>query len=288
MLSNELLIELNKLGIIPGPGETEEEFQARSSNCLGMKKSIEDGDLDHLFNPDELAKEIPDLSALEELQNRYDIFPLWVPIFYSNKSLLPWHGASTWIFFNKDSAPQKALIQLNKTLKSSETLYKIYNKKEILTHEMAHIGRMDFEEPVYEEMIAYSHSPSKIRRFLGPMIHFNWKQSLFLFAIFILIALQLIFIETLLPLLVIVTAVSGSLFLHWMKYLRFKRCLFILAKTLKSSKKARHVIYRLTDDEIDYFSDAKPQEVLDYFELDSQEEFELRKQVIALSYFYNK
>ena len=64
-----------------------------------------------------------------------------------------------------------------------------YTRRELLAHEMSHIGRMMFQEPKYEEVLAYMTSPSLFRRWIGPLFSQNWEMMIFLIlAIFVIMA----------------------------------------------------------------------------------------------------
>ncbi|MCI5051715.1 MAG: hypothetical protein MRY21_01095 [Simkaniaceae bacterium] len=81
-------------------------------------------------------------------------------VIYSNAGLSPFEAAVTWI----DHSPQ---IQLRKVFQNKAN-WLGYSKSEILEHERLHLARAAFDEPLFEEILAYSLSPKKYRRLLGP------------------------------------------------------------------------------------------------------------------------
>src|SRR5262245_52150906 len=100
----------------------------------------------------------------------FDCAPDWIPLFFSNYRLPFWQGGCTWILQRTECDPPFALLQLNKAYKDHDVYLKFYRRDELVTHECAHVGRMAFDEPAFEEIIAYRTSPSPFRRWLGPII----------------------------------------------------------------------------------------------------------------------
>jgi hypothetical protein len=96
----------------------------------------------------------------------YDICFEEIPVFYSNKSLSLWQGAVLWEYFTEEGHPYP-VIQLRKSLEKS--CFGTYSEKEILSHELVHMARFAFQEPLFEEVLAYQTSPKILRRFFGPL-----------------------------------------------------------------------------------------------------------------------
>lgn len=289
-LSDDQLVQFNHEGLIPGPGETEAIFYSRAQQCLRLKDILKKEEL----LPFEADSERP-LEGLEEAEmiseSLFDIRPRWVPIFFSNYRLALWHGGCAWIFQLQSNGPKLAFLQLRKAFANRKEYLKIYRRDELIAHELAHIGRMAFDENRFEEILAYRTSPSAFRRWLGPLVQSG--AELFLFAILLLAIFSLdlyllinenyvayfemIWIKAV-PLVLVFYAL-GRL---WLRQSLFKGCFVNLKKCLGDELIARHVIYRLTDNEIKKFSKGTV-DIASYAK--EQSSRSLRWRVLALAYF---
>lgn len=264
----ENLLKWNDAGLIPGPNENFTSFSKRAEFCLSIR--------DHLpelppFDP--LENELLEETALPS-QFLYGMHPAWVPIFFSNHSLFPWDGAFSLIFQLKEESPDSAFIQLRKKLKQ-QTSYLGYSRKELVLHELSHIGRMEFDEPEFEEMLAWRSSDSPFRRNFGPIFS-SQKESA---TLGILLLLTIIF-DVLaffsseyayLSLSLYLKAIPFLFFLFllfklFLKRRKFSKALFRLKQFFKSEEKANAVIYRLRDDEIRLASQLKEKELVRFME----------------------
>ena len=83
------------------------------------------------------------------------------PIYFTSKNLRFYEAAA---FFQEG---KKAWIEIsnNKWLR-----WLGYDEENILTHEFIHALRKDFDDSIYEEMIAYHYSSRSYQRFLGPAL----------------------------------------------------------------------------------------------------------------------
>jgi len=140
-----LFLSYYRRGFIPGPNETQESFSQRIASLVQNHESI---------------------AAVEKI---YGVAPDWIPMFFSSKKLLPWEAGCAWI---DDKLVQ---IQLHPKRKKSQ-------HKEILAHEIVHAVRSKFDEPRFEEILAYRTSSSLLRRFLGPIFQKPVETWLFLLA----------------------------------------------------------------------------------------------------------
>ncbi|MBS0615265.1 MAG: hypothetical protein JSR58_01775 [Verrucomicrobia bacterium] len=148
-LSTESLCAALRKGFLPGPSETEEEFIER------MQKS----ESSHASAWDQAN------AVLEPLMG----FTIdWVPV-QKAKRLFFWEGGATWIA--EDGA---AIIELKSWG---------YKPTEILVHEAVHILRCKFQEPRFEEHLAYATSSKPWRRVLGPLFRAPKETILFLLAL---------------------------------------------------------------------------------------------------------
>lgn len=265
-ITKEELLYYNRRGLIPGPSETEKEFIERvktlnekkiPTNCLCFYKS------------------------LKLTQSALDIAPDWLNIEW--KKMAPWHGAVTVI------EDRSVTVELSALLFKRQKGLLFYRQEEILAHEIAHVGRMAFDEPIFEEYIASQMAPTSIRRFLGALLEKPCEIYTLLISV---VALWTYFIIELLGnslsaylfyfLATIPIAVIAKGTVRQVKRNRmFKKCLENLQKIVHD--KAKFVLYRLTDKEIKNFSETSPNYILRY--LEKQRNQSLRWCLLDLAYF---
>ncbi len=235
MIEEKELLSLNAQGMIPGPGESEEAFMARVKILKSHSRL------------DALPRAHWNLSR-HRLIELFDFEPECLAAFYSNRSLTPWQGAATWI--EEGNIP---LIQLREGFRKGS--YLGYGRSEILSHEAIHAARSAFDEPMAEEFFAFMASETPWRRMLGPILRRPWEAWLFLSTLFIGLFFPLgSGISALLAIMALVRLAR----LH-RRMGKASQCLLM---ALGSVKKARSVLFRLTDAEIKKF--AKGEEFFSY------------------------
>lgn len=284
------LLMLNQIGLIPGPHELFSNFIERVEYSLHLKEHLPKELKDTLSREPENSSEIL-TTSLNQLKENYDCAPAWPPIFFSNYKLPFWLGGCAWIFQMKKDSPTSALIQLRKAFNKSKTYLGIYQCEELLTHELSHIGRMMFQEPKFEELIAYRTAKSGYRRWLGPLVQSSMESTLFLLLLFMLLVFDVFLISAdqsdaytmalwlkTIPLVLVLAALIRL----WKKQKTFKACIENLKECVKYNM-AEAVAYRLQDDEILFFSQATAQEIHTYATEKKNEE--LRWKVIFNAYF---
>jgi len=293
-LSIDQLLHYNQQGLIPGPQETEQAFSKRASYCLDLKNQI----------PEMLGHEIPfdpEISYLSEeilsggckkTRRLYDICPQWVPLFFSNYKLSFWHGGCAWIFQQRQNTPTSAFFQLRQNFRSSKHYLGIYNRNELVSHELSHVGRMMFEEPKFEEILAYRSSRSSFRRFFGPIVQSSVESMIFMLTLLIVITLDLFvlingyeeffhlpMITRLIPL-----GLFGYAFIRLcIRQYQFKKALINLKKIFLNTHAANAVLYRLTDHEVVLFSKMNAEDISKY--ISEQKNQTLRWKMIDEAYF---
>ncbi len=283
-MSNHLdeLKELNQQGLFPGPNETEEAFFERALFCSSLTL--------HLAQDD--YKNFPfDLTTATSVET-YDVFPCseklfgmtpkWVPIFFSNEKLSLWQGGCAWIFQLDEKTPTSAFLQLRKKFKTKSWYLGTYNRKELIIHELAHVGRMVYEEPKFEEILAYRSSHSKIRRFLGPLVQSPIESLFFVFvlAVICLTSLAALVMNSffilqiaqwlwIIPIVLLLVSLCRLI----IRQRQLKQCLKKLEKIYKNSAFANHLTYRLTDKEICLFAKLKSNEIISYIQTNASSSF---------------
>jgi hypothetical protein len=144
--------------LIPGPDESEEQFYRRVGNSPPL-----------------------DLPVWEEAsattRTLFGFAIDWVPLTYSTKNLSLWEGGATWI--DEKDLPA---IQLKPQFQKGSFLG--YKRSEVLSHEALHAARMRFDQPKFEEMLAYATSPHRWKRLLGPVFSRRWVFPLLLVSLF--------------------------------------------------------------------------------------------------------
>lgn len=293
MLKEELL-RYNQEGFIPGPNEEKKEYLERIEYGISLRNRILETD----FHSVTLTKE--DVEKQSELLEEaakitwpsFGITIGWVPVFFSNKKLSPWHGGCAWIFQETKNSPVSALLQLRKVWFDAKKWW-TYQRTELLAHELCHVGRMAFNEPVFEEVLAYRTSPSKFRRYWGPIVQSSVEAMmvLLLFFTIVLIDTTLLIYGNLslyfaffwlkaLPLAVVLWGVFRLI----RKQRQFDHCLEKLKQLLLNEHAANAVIYRLTDSEIKMFATYSKDQVYNYLKSNKKES--LRHKAIWDGYFH--
>lgn len=260
----------SRQGLIPGPNETESQFKQRVDFCLRLKSDfLKEVSIPHSDLADEKMLE-PVFQLTESL---YGIRPNWVPIFFSNWKLKPWHGGAAWIFQLKQEGPLGSLLQLRKPFYRKSRYLGIYERDELMAHEMAHVGRMAFEEKKFEELLAYRSSKKDFSRYFGPIIQSAFESRLIIYLIATLLLMDGYFLFQ--------GAFSFYLATQWFKLIPL--CLIAFAffrlqkrqRTLKRAEKnipfphASAILYRLTDAEIELFAQSSPEQIKAYVEKQS-------------------
>lgn len=280
-IDNAQLLQLNHTGWIPGPNEKEEDFVRR----VACGQSLKDKLPTILQNLG--MREGVKISNVGEkagcLSSFYDVSLDEMSIIYSNAQLAPWQGACTWIVKESPQDPLIAFIQLGHATEEKT--------HECLIHELVHVGRMAFEEPKFEEMLAYQTSPSSFKQWLGPIIQAAWEGYLWVFSLIFSLFIDIlclffpesfsmsIFFWGILPFLILIIAALIRLAL---RHSQFNRCLKKL-NDIVGETKSYAVIYRLTDREIIAFGSMNTKDILHYSNTRSC----LRWKVILSAYFFH-
>lgn len=133
-------------GFIPGPQETEEEFNSR---ILKVKKLLE--------NPKKHLSPFNFKGAF--FRPLKGCAALFIP---KRTSFL--FASQTYIVECED----KTLFPLIKRPSRFSSFF--VSSKEVINHELIHAKRVMFDDPIFEEIIAFRTSKSKLKRYFSPMI----------------------------------------------------------------------------------------------------------------------
>ncbi len=231
MTDNDLF-KLDKEGFIPGPGEEEGPFLARVAK---VKENFESGSWIPASHWDWVRQYLGEM---------FHVKPLYICAFYSNRSLTPWQGAASWI-----EGRTLVSIQLRTGLKKGSYLG-MYSREEILAHEAVHAARSGFDESRFEEFFAYMTSQKKWRRVLGPILHRPWEAWPFLLSLIGGIFFEPFYLGT--------AVWAGIGFVRLIKQHRIlKKAADRLLQIVKDPGITRAILFRLTDEEIERFSDGE-------------------------------
>lgn len=242
MEMNELLV-LNSEGLFPGPNESEENFYRR---VHAVKE--------YFYSQASAVPRHHWTWASEQLQALYGFSPRWCCAVYSSRGLAPWQAAATWIDVKRIYTIQ---------LRPSRWLPWLVDVDEVLVHEAVHAARAAFNEPKFEEILAYLTSDSKWRQVIGPLFC-RPKEALILMLLAgcgaILQIAEIVWSQNFGSVGCFFTAAvlccGWSMRLFWMR-IRFARAGRCLMRRLRDPSMARAVLFRLTDDEIIQLSCGK-------------------------------
>lgn len=274
--------EWNQQGLFPGPDETEKEFIDRANFCLELDQNLsQQVGADLPFNiKDRASKNILQMSS-PLTQKLFGITPEWVPLFFSNHQLSSWQGGCAWIFQLTEATPTAAFLQLRANFRANTSYLGLYNREELISHELSHVGRMMYHEPQFEEVLAYQTSSKSWRRWLGPIVQSPRESLIFVLLLGLIIIADAALISLgnsplahtwtmwlkLLPIALIGLALSRLGLRQW----QFSRCLKKLENLYNDPEIAQHVIYRLRDNEIKEFGAASVQDIRTY--MNAQQSF---------------
>lgn len=275
MISDLDLITLAKSGFWPGPLEPEDLFLQRIARTRYMHTQNQS-----VFNP-LMAQSISEIT-----EARFGISILEVPIIFCNKGLSFWEGAALWI--EKSEGYVVPEIQVRTGFQKGSYLF--YDTKEVVSHEMLHAARVYYNEPRYEEILAYQTARSPFRKYMGPLFETPTQTWVFmsLFGIGLIADIICPIVGLLHGISWLLLAVLWILFLAFRLHLRqktFRKALLHLQQVLSEPTEALSMMAKLTDVEIEVFSHLKSHQILAF--LQSKQDSELRMRMLILIHFSN-
>jgi hypothetical protein len=177
------------------------------------------------------------------------------------------------MFQMESDSPLGAFLQLRSSLAFKERYWGIYSRDELLAHELAHIGRMAFTEPRFEEFLAYSSSPNRWRRLLGPLVQSATESALFVLALMLIVAFDLYLIFSgqgdsyiqymWLKSVPLAMGTAAGIRL-WIRHRTYRHCLASLKALGVSPQHLEPVAYRFADSEIELFARSSPKQIAAY------------------------
>lgn len=194
------LRKFDRHGLFPAPGENCQEFAAR---LIGLAAAL--NDLEQQLQQKKcvepcsgvkLKKDavIPDNiynEALAKTVALYDVKPDWVPGFFADESFgLLWGGCAL-----SDMESNLVLFIIRKVFRKKRR-FLVYDRQELMAHELTHAAHQSINEIKYEEYFAYRTAQSKLRKFFGGCFIYKYDAMLFLLPILLLPIVQILNVFT--------------------------------------------------------------------------------------------
>jgi hypothetical protein len=190
------LAELDKHGFIPGRKETIDEYRSRLKAIvssvkefdqeLASKGEVEVFDGISLHQDDKISKEI--ISEATDMTWKLYRFAIdWVPGFFLSRDVgLLWGGCAI-----TDTEKPLTVFLIRNSFRNRKKWF-IYDRQELLAHELCHASRCAMRDFKLEEFFAYQTAPSRIRRYLGNCFISKYDALLFLLPVLILLCAQIL------------------------------------------------------------------------------------------------
>lgn len=190
------LLEFDRQGLFPAPGEDAKEFAERMSCLAGAVNELNDNLQNHPIyeiTPGiklEASLKIPETlrsEALNLVNDLYGVKPRWVPGFFADESFgALWGGCAL-----SDSESGLVLFIIRK-LFARKRRWLFYDRRELMAHEMTHASHQSLNEWQLEEYFAYRTAKSQLRKFFGGCFIRKYDAAGFLGPILLLPVVQLL------------------------------------------------------------------------------------------------
>ncbi len=266
MEENKDLDSLLRLGIWPGPGETEEKFLLRAQKHLEFFRVDNNGSV--IDYSDHLKKCLHSLFFIDPLPHLAS---------YETKGLHFWEGAAMCSYEEGGSSLPKILV----SSKFKRGKYLWYDRDEVLAHEIFHAARIMYHEPKFEELLAYQTSKNRLRQMLGPMFQNPSESMFFLFSVFLSLCVTLssIFVDIEIIFYVQYVPIVYMLYLFFRVHYRqgqLKQAVKNIGPFLKDRSFALPFVARLTDDEIKILSISSFEDLHEFFDKEKKSDIRMK------------
>ena len=258
------LAKLDQAGFIPASGEGVRDYQLRVSLSMSALESLckrleNDGIIDidgtkmkrETLIPPEILAEGGAVSG-----RLYDFNIDWAPGFYLSEEVgILWGGSSIC-----DPSNHVSAYFLRSEFRTRNR-YFIYDRTELVAHEICHVARQQLNDNVIEEYFAYQTSCSAFRRYVGNCFVHSYEAVVFILASLLPVCGEVLnmFLDSPLPLwafwAVALTAIGGVLLKNHSIWRRMKAAERRLTKFGVTAAKA--VLFRLYYKEIIQLSGLK-------------------------------
>lgn len=260
----QALVELDRNGYLVGGDESLAEYVDRVRSLRRNTEQFEttlrkEGTYPAEDVVIERGKRIPKATfseASETTESLYRFTIDWVPGFFINPSYSFLFGGCAY-YFDPDFF---ALFIIRESFREKEK-WLIYDRRELLSHELCHVARIGLKSDVFEETFAYQTSSSLFRRVVGSMFRSQSDSMLLLASTFLLLGAQIVrtifwsplWIEPFWTLLFCMLFYLGVR-QHSLRS-QFRRSKVNLEKAFGDAAMA--VLFRLTDEELEAVADLK-------------------------------
>lgn len=254
ILKKELLRELGKQGFFVSPGEEGRGFIKRIKLLKKMSQAHAQGIPLHQKNVQKM-KGLPS----DQMENVIGCLPLWIPVYYSNRKLMAWQGAVTWI-----SSLSKEVnfpsIQIKPSFKKGRHLG--IPLEDVLLHELLHGVRANYPSSRFEEIFAYHSSSHRWRTWIGPIFRKPYEVWIFMFTLLVPLGgqfFEIMFLSTFSSLICSLFSLPltylGFLIIRLSKdFSTFKKSLKKIGSVFSKNDNPFSIALRMTDREITSFA----------------------------------
>lgn len=253
----DALAQADAEGFICGASEDATAFSERlrafSRNCAALESALESTrkyDCEGIVvTPQDRIDARRFAAIAPRTQALYGFAIDWVPGFYVDPSFSFLFGGCAYCQY-----PDFFTMFIIRRSFKRKARWLIYDRDELLSHELCHVAHIGLESRLYEETFAYRTSASAFRRLIGGMFCCQTDSFMFLGAAFLLLLAQVIrtFCWAALPLspfwLILVAVFAWLGIRHYRSISRLNRALHALE--LEFGDNAWNVLFRCTDEEI--------------------------------------
>ena len=252
------LLEFDRQGLFPAPGESAPEFAERLTRLAEAVNT-----LDHNLKKHPKFEIVPGIAlessmeisqtlrgeALDLVNDLYGVKPQWVPGFFADESFgALWGGCAL-----SDEESGLVLFIIRK-LFARKRRWLFYDRRELMAHEMTHAAHQSLNEWQLEEYFAYRTAQSPLRKFFGGCFIRKYDAAGFLGPILLLPVVQLLNIFGIMSLPTVIFWILAAIYPVYL----ICRCSLIAntvnkARQFLISQKVKHpdaVLFRLTYNEV--------------------------------------
>mgnify|MGYP000344251738 CR=1 FL=1 len=263
----DTLSRLDEQGLCLGSGESCEQYAERlqklTENIEKMDSALDESgcfEIEGLeLRPSNRVSEENFNEVADITGERYRFSIDWVPGFYINPSNSWLFGGCAFYFF-----PDFFVVFILRRSFHNKRKWLIYDRRELIAHELCHVARIGIDDGAYEEHFAYRTSFSGFRQLIGGMFHSPKDSFLLLSSAFILLGAQLLKVLVLpwlwlWPFWLLVGCSIGGLGLrHWLSCRKLQKAAGVLSNNGVEDCDA--VLFRCTDEEISCLAKFKDSE----------------------------
>ena len=253
----DALVQLDEMGFLISSEESATDFTGRIRDFLKNLSSMENAlRTKGVYEKEGLSlsekQRIPQKffqEASERCKSLYDFSIDWVPGFFMNPDFGLLFGGCAFCYYPDFFA----LFIIRDSFRKKEK-WLIYNRCELLSHELCHIARVAMDSETYEETFAYQTASSRFRRIMGGIFLHQSDSFLFLGSVcaFLLGRIAQTFFFPQLPGMLFIFLPILVVFWLGIRYTRLMNIFSTARKNLESlfGKKALSVLFRCSDAEI--------------------------------------